>query len=518
MLVHEWIPREIFETILHRCVGFETPVRDLVTLQLVCRTWHDIIAETSFLWGTITTSEGSQAYKKALQMAKDSLLDVIFVENDGETKASEFFRLTGEKIHQWKSFTVKSETVEEALALVQTQKPPKLESLRVISGRKGNSIRGEIILFGGDPSAGLKDIELRNVPVNLTALRLSGLKSLILKYIPSITTTEILELLANSPTLEVLHLSRLKGAVLPTQPATSEPSPSSHSAIQLPSLIKMRLYYLPLDFLTFLLSTSAVPQLRSLRVGCRDIYRPGAQLLDVIMRHLNQTLISITSGAQEYQVTVHTLSHYEITIRGLSIALIWESTGADMLHFQKTFNWLSDHLEGVDLEVIPLHLILEGDLPNLSCFEWFTRRTNVTRLTFSNHPDYEFNLPLAFQWLSRPPSMTSPIWLLPQLEFLDTDVACTRSQAHIVNTIKARHSAVPNSSEELGGARVPKRFREIRLDHNGYYFPMPEPLDNFMSEVVQAAEGADVYWAGSRWKEIYPLPLVGTVHPPSIHK
>ncbi|KIO15346.1 hypothetical protein M407DRAFT_35103 [Tulasnella calospora MUT 4182] len=112
MTLHKRLPLEIFGSILHLCVGFEKPVRDLVTLQLVCWTWHNIIADASFLWGTINAAEGLGAFRKALQMAKNSLLDLIFIERSTKIDQTEFFKLAGEKINQWKSLVVDSKRWE----------------------------------------------------------------------------------------------------------------------------------------------------------------------------------------------------------------------------------------------------------------------------------------------------------------------------------------------------------------------------------------------------------------------
>ncbi|KAG8907206.1 hypothetical protein FRC01_007767, partial [Tulasnella sp. 417] len=219
--IHERIPREIFETILHLCVGFETPVKDLISLQLVCRSWRDVIADTSFLWGTITTEEGPQAFRKTLGMAKDSLLDIIFID-DGEIEASEFFSMTGEKLDQWRSLSVESESMGGALAFIQAQKPPKLNRLHLDAGYVEPSSQREIVLFGGAPAIGLKDVRLTRVPIRPASLRLSGLKSLHLDGIPSITAEELIALLIESPDLEILHLNSLQGGGRRSHPSPTQ--------------------------------------------------------------------------------------------------------------------------------------------------------------------------------------------------------------------------------------------------------------------------------------------------------
>ncbi|KIO21009.1 hypothetical protein M407DRAFT_219439 [Tulasnella calospora MUT 4182] len=499
MPVHDRIPREIFETILHLCVGFDTPVRDLVTLQLVCRTWHDIIAEASSLWGTVSAGEGSRAFHKAFRMAENSRLDIIFTD-EGVIEASEFFSLTGKKIDQWRSLAIEADRMEEALAIIRTHKPPNLNLLSVASGRYISSERVKIVLFGGAPATGLKHFKLIRAPIDIPSLHLSGLTSLLLQDIPSITAAEIITILNSSPTLKSLHLIGSDGMVPPTKPATDEPLFSLTSPIQLAFLIDLKLHSLPLPLLNFLLSNFAVPQLHSFEVYTIKAKQPVAQLLDVGMRHLKPALISLTSGAQEYNVTVSYIGKLEIAIRRLRIDLTSPVIGIHRFH--ETFNWLSEHLEGVALADMPLHLTLTGWEPAPMFLEWFTHRTNVTWLTLSNETlgDIGYGLVDMIPLLGRPTSGPSPIWLLPQLEVFETDLACTESQRLIVNMVKARHAALPESSTGSYGA-LPTRFREIRLSDQGDKSPTLSSMETFMSEVIQAAEGAEVYWAGRKWTE-----------------
>ncbi|KIO21008.1 hypothetical protein M407DRAFT_10590 [Tulasnella calospora MUT 4182] len=501
MPVHDRIPREIFETILYLYVGIDTPVRDIVTLQLVCRTWYDIIAEASFLWGTISTVEGSQAFRKAFRMAQNSPLDIFFIEKNG-IKASEFFSLIGQRIDQWRSLAIDADRVEEALTIVQTQKPPKLDLLYVKSGWYTPSKTVEIVLFGGAPATGLKRIALIQAPINLPSLQLSGLESLHLQYIPSITAAVILPILNNSPTLKMLHLHALDSVLLPKKLAADEPHFSFISPIQLAFLTDLKLYHLPLSFLNFLLSILAVPRLRSLDVHTMKAKRPVAQLLDVGMRHLKPVLISLAFGAQEYKVTVSYMGKLEIVIGGLRIDLSSTATGIDP--FQETFNWLSESLEGVALADKPLHLTLTGWDPVPKFLKWFTRRTNVTRLTLSNevHKDSGYGLMEMLPLLGRPTSGPSPIWLLPQIEAFETNLARADNQDLIVDMIKVRnaYAGLPESFPRLYGV-PPKRFREIRVSHQGVNILTLSAMENFMSEVIRVAEGAEVYWGARKWTE-----------------
>ncbi|KAG9046460.1 hypothetical protein FS837_004387 [Tulasnella sp. UAMH 9824] len=491
MPLHDRIPREIFETILHLCVGFKTPVYDLENLQLVCRSWRDIVAEASFLWSTITTLEGPGVFHKALRMVKGSLLDIIFIELvHGDVQAKDFFSLTGEKIDQWRSLEIQaSEDMEEALAFIQTQNlPPKLEILHVQYGWDTPET-ADAVLFRGTPAIGLKHVELTRAPINVRPLRLSGLKSLILRQVPSITAADIATILANSPTLKTICLAQLKDAVLPTKPATGKPNYSFHSPIQLPFLIELKLDGLPFPFFGFLLWNLVVPQLRILEVIAKQ---PIAQLLATDKSHLNTTLTSVTSGAREYAIRLY--GGYEIIIGGLCIILTLPSLRGSMDDFRGTFDQLSEHLGGLALEDLPLRLRFEYCEPGFSDLEWFTHRTNVNGLTLFNEPSRTQHMMDVIPLLGRPTSGPPPIWLLPQLEVFRIDLVSTEIRGLIVDMLKARHAVLPDSFP--GERRAsPKHLKEVWLFHFSEY-PMSSPLEEFLAEFAQAVKGADVYWAG----------------------
>ncbi|KAG8890346.1 hypothetical protein FRC00_014315, partial [Tulasnella sp. 408] len=185
MPLHERLPLEIFLAIIHLCIGPTIPITDLVALQRVCRSWHDIIAGASFLWGTINAVEGLPAVRKALQMAKNSPLDLTFEEFRSRMHQTDFFNLMGERVNQWRSLVIESEEWESALVELRARKPQKLEKLHLIVYDGIPLRKKEMVLFGGSPVPGLKDFWLTKVPIHLASLQLSGLKALHLEAIPS---------------------------------------------------------------------------------------------------------------------------------------------------------------------------------------------------------------------------------------------------------------------------------------------------------------------------------------------
>ncbi|KAG8958132.1 hypothetical protein FRC00_003022 [Tulasnella sp. 408] len=500
MLIHDRIPQEIFEIILRLCLDSEKPVHNLESLQLVCRRWRDIIAEASFLWGTITAFEGRRAFHKALRMAKNSSLDIIFFDDYLEWwdipvgmkidrwASLDFFTLAAEKIDQWRSLEIGARKMGEALAFIQTQNPPpKLEILRIDADNDYYPVQEGpgAVLFRGAPATQLKHVKLRRAPIHIPSLGLAGLKSLFLRHIPSATAADIVTILTNSPTLTTLRLAKFGDALLRNQPAPDDPNPSP---IHLPFLVNLELEDLPLPFFGFLLSNLAVPQLRSLQVT--DHPPEIVQLLALKTGNLNTTLTSVTSGARDYEILLN--GDCKITIGGLVIRLASETglTHYSMDKVDETFGGLSDHLRGLCLADLPLHLECRYYLPVLSDLEWFTRKTNVTSLTFSCGARRYDAVNTVIPLLGRPTSRPSPFWPLPQVEVFNIELGSTELRRLVVDMIKSRHTA-PQNPGVLG--MVPKLFREIWLYHCGDC-PLPSPLAEIMTEVVQAAKGADVHW------------------------
>lgn len=499
MPLHECLPLEIFETILHFCIGFETPFRDLVTLQLVCRSWRDVIAHASFLWGTINAAEGLLALRKALQMAQDSLLNIMFMERSSKIDKTEFFKLVGDRMDRWSSLVVRSrEGSNPALTALRTQKPPNLKTLHVIATRYTSSVEEKIVLFGGDPAVGLEDLRFTNLPIHITSLQLAGLKALHLEGIPSVSPADVIKLITQSPTLEILHLARLKDAILLKEPSTGHPE-LTPPPIQLDFLIKLHLSALHLPFSNLLLSILVVPQLCHFEVGCIVDKQPAARFLAVGVQHLLPILCRIAVVSPAYEVVLSSWGYYTIRIGKVTITIKF-SCGFSIDNFYETHEWLSNHM-GIGLTNLPLHLKLIDCNMELSHLEWFTQRTNVTKLTLYSNAWFgsrvERVIPLLGQPISPSVSSPSPNWLLPQLEIIVASLVSYEGNSDIADMIERRHSASQMSSVGLDDP-WPKRFKEIWLasvEKDGRESFLNE---DWISNVIRVAGGADVYWAGRK--------------------
>ncbi|KAG9046456.1 hypothetical protein FS837_004383 [Tulasnella sp. UAMH 9824] len=429
-------------------------------------------------------------------MAKNSLLNINFIENNSEIDITEFFKLVGDRVDQWSSLVVQSSRFDSALAVLQTQKPPKLKKLHIIASYI-TSRQEEIVLFGRDLAAGLKDFRLTNVPIHLTPLHLTGLKALHLEGIRSATAAEVLSLITQSPALEILHLADLEDALPLTKPITGHPDLASNPPIQLTCLMELHLSALPLPFINLLLSIIIAPQMHHFHVSCNVIGSPAAQFLAVGIQHQLPLLHSIAVISQAYEIVLSSDRAYMIRIGELTITINQLSSGNFMDHFQETYDWLSNHTE-IELADLPLHLKLADCDPEPSYLEWFTHRTNVTKLTLYTSPLFGTDLHRIIPFLGRPtspsPASPAPTWLLPQMEIIVAE-----DTFDIVDMIEKRHSASQISLVGREG-QLPKRFREIWL--KAPYDPCGDEespsMEGYLLEVVRVAGEADVYWEGTK--------------------
>ncbi|KAG8946853.1 hypothetical protein FRC04_011400 [Tulasnella sp. 424] len=416
--------------------------------------------------------------RKALQAAKEAPLDLKFNEKTTQMARTDFFEAVGKRMGYWRSLTVNLQSRDWCFVLedMETSMAPNLEQLRLLGHFGAEESRSSVSLFGGASAPPrLKELSLACIPINLTSLRLGGLRSLTLESIPEISSSDILNACINSPLLESLWLESLVGL----QDTSGH---MNHSFIQLPSLIYLSLTDLPIPFLNLMLSIVVAPQLRSLYVGCDFQGHSTTQLFAVGMGNHITTI----SDVQTFDVTFEN-GGYEITIGKFRIGFNMDELAIS--HFQETFDWISDRL-GRSLKELPLHLDLTNCEPELSYLEWFTRRATVTTLTLYSNPYSGTALELIIPFLSRPTTSDPVTWLLPDVETFSTNLVWDRGNPDILDMIAKRHSA--HKGHDLATV-TPKPFREIWLAYGGKG-RIPHPNMEFLKEVQRVGQGAVVYW------------------------
>lgn len=489
------LPPEILVEIVRHYIQRDTTLRDLVRLTHVCQRWSIIVQDAPVLWTTINAADGPSAFHKAMQTAKDALLDLTFDDTTAKVSLEIFLKSVGERIGQWRTLVVKQRgPAEWGLIIEALQKgtPPNLEALDLSGG--GNMVS----LFGGNPAPPrLKEISLSSISINLASLQLGGLRSLAIFYTTGISATDILNVIRGSPIIESIGLYYLESltGVLPSHEAFSHLGAFDNPSIQLASLQLASFIHLTLDniampFFKSLLSAIAAPRLDTLEISCELENVSDAQLFLEGLRCQLPTLARLTTDAQDIKFRLLAYA-YQIVIGRLDVRLRMHELPVNSL--EETWDWVYNHL-GRPLKDLPAHLDVNDWEPAVpSLLEWLTHRLAVTKLSLYNDPYYGRRvLDPIIPLFSRPTTSTPATWLFPQVEILETNLVQSNGNDDLVEMIKNRHSA----EDGRYGIAAPKPFREIWLAFGDPLSPdSPDPMNvEFLKEVQTVANGADVYW------------------------
>ncbi|KIO26640.1 hypothetical protein M407DRAFT_234641 [Tulasnella calospora MUT 4182] len=485
------LPPEILVEVIQNSTQPDTRLRDLVRLTLVCQRWSIIIHDSPVLWARINAAEGSSVVRKALETAKDALIDLTFNYNTAQMKLRAFFESIVGRIGHWRTLDVLLQSPKWDFILEHLEKgtPPNLEALHLSAGF-GQWSRSKA-LFGGNPAPpGLKEISLVNIPIQVAPLRLSGLKSLTIGKTMMISATDVLNVILGSPAIESIRLRYLEalGSVPPSHQVFSLPDAFGNPSIQLTSLVHLSLVNISMSFLSFLLSTITAPRLQTLEIDC-DLQETSIPQLLGGLQHQLATLAKLTAHAQMCKVGLSYNACYGITIGGLDLTFFMEDLPLDTS--EETWDWVCNHL-GRSLKDLPAYLEVidwEPEIPNR--LKWFTCRLTVTKLRLHSDPYFGTALERIVPFLSRPTTTTPVTWLFPQVEIIETNLVWEDGNADIVEMIRNRHSA----EDGKDGTVAPKPFQEIWLSFGGKaYSKLPPPNMEFLQEVRRVAKAADIYW------------------------
>ncbi|KAG8964024.1 hypothetical protein FRC00_004052 [Tulasnella sp. 408] len=492
------LPPEIFLEVVCNYIQRDTRIRDLIRLTLVCKRWSIIVQDAPILWTKINADEGPLAVRKAMQVTKDALLDLIFNHTTARMDKVAFVKSVGDQFGRWRTLVIRLDKPDWDLIFEELQKgtPSSLEALHLSSLSMADmSIDAVSVVRGNWPLPRLKEIFLLNIPIDLASLQLSGLRSLTLSSTPGASGTDIINVIRGSPAIESISLECLESftRMPPLQEAFSHPV--GNPSIQLASLVHLSLYNIAMPFQTFLLSAIATPRLMTLRITCDIPNVSDAQLLFDGLRHQLSTLARLTTDAENFEFVLSSWGVYQIDIGAVNLRLWMEELPVNAI--EETWDWIFNHL-GKPLKDLPAHMDVndwEPEIPAL--LEWLTHRLTVTRLRIQTDPYYgRAVLEPIIPMFSRPTTSTPVTWLFPQVEILETNLVQTKGNDDLVEMFKNRHSA----EDGKDGVAAPKPFREIWLTFGGKSgLGEPDPVNmQFLRKVQTAASGADVYWEGKK--------------------
>ncbi|KAG9044461.1 hypothetical protein FS837_008106 [Tulasnella sp. UAMH 9824] len=492
------LPEEIFLEVIRFYLSAETPLRDLTTLTWVCRRWKTVLEAKADFWSQISATEGLEYVRKALQLAKNVPLDLVFSGEGRGMHYESFFKEVGDSIAQWRSLVSEFDgwSMSSPLANLKTTPPPKIVLLRLVNTVFTWNRTVPVTLFGGAPAPpSLKNLHIKLIPIVVTPLQLSRLESLTLQGVQTVFTADIVRILVNSPELRVLHLASLESLDRPNPQATR----TGPAFIRLPALCDLLLENVPPSFVHYLLSILDTPNLGTLELTCDDGGQMTSEILTRDTFHLIPVLAAMTMDTQEIFVSLSGYYHYHILAGRLGLGGQMEDPPTN--HVRTTVDWMCNHLNN-HLRDLPIHLSITDSDPQIDYLDSFSSGLRVSNLALWSDPFYGPRLEELIPPLSQPTLLSPYGWILPRLEVIETNLIWDDGNYDFVDLVRNRYSASTVTREPGPGSEVvvPKRVRELYLstpqEHPNHY---PSPNSAFMQALHEAGKGVDLYWHGAKW-------------------
>ncbi|KAG8950008.1 hypothetical protein FRC04_008087 [Tulasnella sp. 424] len=480
------LPMELLCNILWLAIPPRKPRRDLCRLSLVCRLWWEWIESSALFWTYVSAEDGPTYVRRALEKSKHAPIDLRHSGHRSPDMTLEALLVqAGPHIARWRPLiaSLPSSPVswKATLAALTTTPAPSLRTLNLRLGGLNLSISQDmpIILFGGAPaSPSLKNITLTQIPVAFGPLRLSGLVSLALKHMATVSTLQLFEILRNSPGLKTLRLEGNEGL------AAVEPRSSAVEPIELPKLSSLIIKWIDHGAVNCLLSTIRIPNRRqvSIRADVSNINARSVLFTPSIAHILHVQPAAITAlDSEPWNIKVG-VDDYCSTIEFRGLGLDFELTEEDQI--QDILGWMAEGL-GSEAPGCPVQLMLDWstfDMARLAAVPapLVVRHLSVSETVFSILPD-SFHVAL-----SRLLESTSSGWPLAQLESLSVRFDTVESQRELIALLQSRYGNTASASGTE--TRCPTNLRSVELRGR----PRTEGL---VEEIMGILGEANVFWA-----------------------
>ncbi|KIO22945.1 hypothetical protein M407DRAFT_27590 [Tulasnella calospora MUT 4182] len=477
------LPIELLCNIFRQTIGPESPRRDLCRLSLVCRQWREYVDGSARLWTDISAVDGPAHVRRALEKSKGALIDLRFSESTAaETSLEAFLAEAGPHIARWHSLIAAFESrpsLESALAPLTTGQAPRLETLELcLLGVDDSTSQNTITLFGGAsaPST-LSALRLFQISLAGEPLSFSGLLSLSLIHVETISTPQLLEILRGSPWLETVTLADNPGLVaIGSQSSTMQP-------IELPKPVVLAFIRLDNGGTNCIISNIRIPNRRSLVIGGAIIgVSAWSALFTPAIRHiLHTTSPTADLSPSVIRVDVDGCYNCRIQFRGVDLSVLVD--GEDRV--QKTLGWLVDGL-GSEAAECSVHLILDWSEMRPERLAEVPPPLVVKHLSISDYVFGSLEESLCTEMVL-PPDFASPEWLFAQMESLSVGFHHLESQKQLIVMLGSRYEQATPRGET--GLSRPMSLRSVELRS-----PPELRTEELVEEIRRIIRGADVFW------------------------
>ncbi|KAG8910434.1 hypothetical protein FRC01_006338, partial [Tulasnella sp. 417] len=261
--------------------------------------------------------------RRALEKSKSSTINLDFHEYNLQIDFESFMAEAGPHIARWRSVKVVIRSYrswESAVGTFTTGQAPSLETLGVYALRADHrQSRNVISLFNGAPAPStLKYLTLYRIPMAVEPLSLAGLVSLALTEIPNISTSELLEILRNSPRLETLTLTDNPGLVGIGSQLSAVP------LIALPKLTSLALALIDHEGANYIISKIRIPSRHRVdfSVDIREVNARSVLFTPAIAHILHTTVPAPDPRFSDINIEVKGTHGCTIQVRGIELCLL----------------------------------------------------------------------------------------------------------------------------------------------------------------------------------------------------
>lgn len=468
------LPTELLCRVLWLAIDPQNSQEGRCRLCLVCRQWMECIEGSAFLWTDISTGSGgiTRTYmRQALEKSKEAMINLDYSAFSIYTMTPETFLVeAAPHTARWRSLRVllwRSSTVSP-LATLQA---PRLENLELVMRTvRGPEPGDTITLFSGAPAPPtLRHLTLGGVQVALKPLSLSGLVSLNLCFVITLSTPQLLEILRNSPNLETLRLEANPGlGDIGAQPSVTQP-------IVLQKLVSLSLRALDRGGTTFILSTIRIPNHRSIFISdeirdhsVRTLFTPA------ISHILHTTIPSSNSRFSNIEVKVIDGGLFSIRFRGIE----FETWVGELEQIPEILTWMVEGL-GSEVPECPVRLKVDSSAVDI------VRLVSLPPPLVVRH----VSIPVALFEdiaLSRPLESTSSQWPFAHMDTLSVKLGGIEWQKHFISLLRSLYGKASSHGEaEL---RRPASLWSVEL--RGV-----TRAEGLVEEIMEILGEANVFWA-----------------------
>lgn len=462
------LPLELICEIFWMVIDSEKPRKERCRLMLVCRQWREYVEDSALLWTTISAQDGLPYMRRALKKSRGVMIDFYYpLSRSSAANLKAFMAEVSAHIPQWRSLMIA---------------PPSQRPL------EGFISTNPITLFGRAPAPStLKNLTLDQIPVAFEPLGLSGLVSLDLQRVPTISTLQLLEILRDSPGLERLRLDgNPRLVVIGSQASNSQP-------IELPKLVSLSLRRTNNSGMNCILSNIRLPKSRhcvSIHANMSGV-NPRSVLFTSAISHILHATIP-TPDLPSSVITVRSTGYENGTIikfRDIELALVLD--GEDSV--RDILGWFADGLRSEAAEC-PVHLLLDSSKMDPVRLAAVRSPLVVKHLSISDSISKSSKEAL-YKAMVRAPDPSSSDWFLPQMETFIVEVGIMESFSFGFGAMESQKQLISMLRNRYEGGktelRCPMNLRSVGL--LGELRPGGEGL---MEEIKWILGEVDVFWAG----------------------